>query len=61
VKTVGDNQTIIEIERAVEDERLVLSEWESDFIESIKAQATSGRPLSDKQEDVLTRIWERVQ
>ena len=53
-------RTIEEIERAVEENRLDLSEWESGFLESVKAAVQHGRTLSDKQEDVLTKIWEKI-
>jgi len=50
--------TMIEdIERAVLDEDFNLTEWEEEFIESIKRQDSES--LSDKQENVLTRIWHR--
>lgn len=51
--------TMIEdIERAVLDEDFNLTAWEEEFIESIKRRTSSG-PLSDKQENVLTQIWNR--
>jgi hypothetical protein len=48
---------IEDIERAVLDEDFNLTEWEEEFIESIKRQDSES--LSDKQENVLTRIWHR--
>jgi hypothetical protein len=50
---------IEEIERAIAEEDFNLTEWEDGFLESIKRQIAN-RPLSDKQEDVLTKIWERA-
>lgn len=35
-----------------------LSKWEEDFINSIKEQFEKRRTLSEKQEDVLRRIYE---
>ena len=51
--------TMIEdIERAVLDEDFNLTEWEEEFIESIKRQDSES--LSDKQENILTGIWHRA-
>ena len=37
-----------------------LTDWERGFIDSIKAQVTAGRRLSEKQADRLEEIWERA-
>lgn len=37
-----------------------LTDWEADFVDSIKNQLIEGRSLSSKQTEVLDRIWERV-
>lgn len=37
-----------------------LTDWEREFIDSIKAQLARGRPLSEKQAERLDAIWERV-
>jgi hypothetical protein len=34
-----------------------LSTWETDFVESIEIQRKSGRQLSDKQAEILERIY----
>lgn len=49
---------IEDIERAVLDEDFNLTSWEEEFIESITRRTSSG-PLSDKQENILTQIWNR--
>jgi len=51
---------IEEIERAVEEDRMDLSEWEDGFVTSVKAQVLAGYKLSGNQEAVLTEIWERI-
>lgn len=50
---------IEEIEKAVSDDEYTLTEWEEGFLDSIKRQEARG-PLSEKQENVLTQIWERA-
>lgn len=37
-----------------------LSDWEAQFIDSIKRQLEAGRDLSDKQSDLLDSIWTKV-
>lgn len=34
-----------------------LSDWEAQFIDSIKRQLEDGRGLSEKQSDLLDSIW----
>jgi hypothetical protein len=36
-----------------------LSDWDAQFIDSIKRQLADSRPLSKKQTDKLDEIWER--
>lgn len=36
-----------------------LTDWERGFIDSISKQAET-RPLSEKQREILERIWDRV-
>jgi hypothetical protein len=38
-----------------------LSEWEASFVESISDQWTRKRWLSDKQKEVLGRIWDKLE
>ena len=49
---------IEDIERAVLKEDFNLTDWEEEFIESIKRWTSSGH-LSDKRESILTQIWNR--
>lgn len=37
-----------------------MSDWERAFVDSVKARAESGKPLSDKRRDTLSTIWEKV-
>ncbi len=43
-----------------EDRESQLSEWEAGFIDSIREWVEKGRSLSPKQDEALTRIWDRV-
>jgi hypothetical protein len=44
---------------ALKDERK-LSDWEKNFVESVSDQWTRARRLSDKQKEVLGRVWDKV-
>lgn len=37
-----------------------LSEWEAGFIDSISKQIERGRTLTEKQDETLNRIWDKV-
>lgn len=37
-----------------------LSEWERGFIDSISKQVDQGRSLTEKQDETLNKIWDRV-
>jgi hypothetical protein len=37
-----------------------LTAWEADFLASIREQIGASAFLSEKQQDVLDRIWEKV-
>lgn len=37
-----------------------LTEWEQSFIQSIREQYDRRGSLSDKQREILEKIWERV-
>ena len=37
-----------------------LSDWEAGFIDSISAQIGRGGSLTQKQDETLSKIWERV-
>lgn len=43
-----------------EDRESKLSDWERQFLDSIKNQLHRGGTLSRKQEETLDDIWERV-
>lgn len=36
------------------------NDWEKEFIESIEDQISSGRKLSEKQEGLLKKLWDRI-
>lgn len=42
---------------AVEQDGVNLTTWEQDFVESLRTQRQSGRRLSDKQAEILERIY----
>jgi hypothetical protein len=42
---------------AVESDGVNLSTWETDFIESLRRQVDAGRTLSEKQGEILERIY----
>lgn len=37
-----------------------LSAWEDDFINNAQERLASGRPLTDRQSELLDEIWEKV-
>lgn len=37
-----------------------LSEWERDFISSLRERVDSGRSLSPKQEETLEKVWNKA-
>lgn len=58
---MSDATVMIEdINRAISEDRFNLSEWETDFLESVEMQVNAGRSLSDKQDEVLLRIWRKA-
>lgn len=52
------NETMIEESLEVASE--VLSEWEYDFLESIKKVVDAGRSLTENQERKLHQIYQKV-
>ena len=38
----------------------ICSEWECEFLESIREQLVNGRELSPKQKDILERLYEKA-
>jgi len=55
-----DEIFLVEIREAIEDGKLEVSDWESDFIDSIGSQISRGRNLSMKQREILDRIHEKM-
>lgn len=37
-----------------------LTEWESEFIQSLRERIDAGRSLTDKQAETLDRVWTRA-
>lgn len=37
-----------------------LSEWEAEFIDSLDSQLREGNSLTQKQQEKLEQIWERI-
>lgn len=54
----GDAQALID---EIESARFSPSKWESDFLESIKERIDEGFDLSEKQGDVLEKIYRKSQ
>jgi hypothetical protein len=44
----------------VEQRESALTDWERGFIDSITVQLGCNRPLTVKQDEKLTSIWERI-
>jgi hypothetical protein len=41
----------------IADEGVNLTKWEQEFVESVDEQRTSGRRLSERQAEILERIY----
>ncbi len=37
-----------------------LTEWEADFIQSLRERIDAGRGLTDRQAEMLDRVWTRA-
>lgn len=48
------------IDRAVEDGSYELTDWEEGFLKSVKRLVSEGMKISDKQDQVLERIWNKA-
>jgi len=57
--SIDAKSMIEEINRAVRDDDVDLSTWETDFIESVGGCVDAGIALSEKQDAVLVRIWKK--
>jgi len=45
----------------IEKQMYELSDWEQDFFNSIKSKIRSAVPLSSKQSECLSRIWDKLE
>jgi len=50
----------MEMIEACEREESKLTDWERNFIDSMRRQLENGDPLSVNQTDKLTQIWENA-
>lgn len=55
-----DEQFYNDIYEAREENKIDLTDWESDFVDSIGEQLDMGRDLSRKQRETLDRIHEKI-
>ena len=49
-----------DINRAVGDGDLELTEWEDDFLTSVSNRIDSGVELTQPQDDTLTALWKKA-
>lgn len=59
MKIVNRRDEILAMVDDVEERESRLTEWEADFIASIRSQLDEGRSLSSKQTETLNKIWDR--
>ena len=52
--------TEIMVQEIIEVAEEALTEWEVDFIGSIESQLSQGRELSERQEEALEKIYNKV-
>lgn len=57
---MSDREEHIQMVADCEARESKLSDWERSFVDSIGRQLAEGRTLTDKQEERLETIWERV-
>lgn len=57
---MSDETIIAEIERAVEEDRLHLNDWEDGFIESMRNRLADGFELTTNMDEQLRKIWEKA-
>lgn len=58
---MADTKSMIAaINRAVTEDDFNLTEWETEFIESISRRVEAGESLSDKQDETLLKIWRKA-
>ena len=51
---------LTKVEECLEVAPEVCTEWEIDFLESVEVQMEDGRSMSDKQEELIDRIYKKV-
>lgn len=51
---------LTDLEEASHARKFKMSAWEEDFMDSISAQWEEKRWLSDKQQAIVLRIWEKI-
>lgn len=44
----------------LENRQSKLSDWETNFVDSLRSQLGHGRSLTDRQIETLEKIWNRV-
>ena len=52
-----DSKTVEHYLRTIEEEGRNLNKWEQDFVESVREQFDERGTVSDKQEEILERIY----
>jgi hypothetical protein len=57
MSTADEIQTML---TDIEQRESKLSDWERTFVDDISAQLGRGRALTEKQDEKLEAIWERV-
>ena len=56
-KQMGDESAWDHMLAVIADEGRNLSKWEEDFVASLEEQRESGRKLSERQAEILERIY----
>ena len=54
-----DKELLFIVER-IDKQLYELTEWEQNFFVSVKPRVLAGIPLSSKQHEVLSRIWDKL-
>lgn len=55
-----DYQSLVLMLDDIEQRESKLTDWEREFVDSISQRVGSGQGLTEKQDECLVRIWERV-
>lgn len=51
---------VFKINQSVQDGHMTLNDWETDFILNIQKQSERNIPLSQKQDEILEKIWKKA-